>query len=226
MIWSVESDPSPVRDAVREHLRGQLQGDVGGRITHPSILDDVAAVVATAWQEDFRGTALPPGALSLMAVRTMWEVGEVDAARALMDGMTRQVDEAERLWELVEAGGPTLLACVGLGAGILRPSRTAIGGDSPCWTLDVTCLTSSAGHLAELDLPARLRHILARTAEIWDRAAGGGVLTIARPSRQASAHLARLIRDEVPGVCRLIFQRIQADRGWGRCPAVYRQALL
>lgn len=225
MIWKAEPAESCTRDAVREHLCHHLGEHIGGRITHPGVLEDVAAVLATAWQQDFNGLPLPPGSIFLMAARTMWGVGEVEAARALTYAMTPEAEEADVLLGLVKAGGPSLSACVGIGGGMVRPSRSAVSGDGPCWTLNLTCLSSSAGDLAELALPARVNRILTRTAEIWDETGGTGVLGISRPLAPGRVHLNRLFREEIPGICRRILERIQPERGWHRIPAICRLEL-
>jgi hypothetical protein len=225
MIWRADTTGGCCPDAVREHLRGQLMDQVGGRLSNPTLLDDVAAALAATWRNDLQGIALPPDSLLLMAARTLWRVGEPDAARALTDGVAGEVDASRRLLELVEAGGPTLSACIGLGSRVLRPARMAAAGGGPCWTLDLAGLTTPSGELAELGVPVRVRRILTRTAEIWDRTDGGGVLGIARPPPRAASHLARLIRREIPDLCRLVLERLQADRGWIRCPSVCRLGL-
>ena len=79
-------------------------------------------------------------------------------------------------------------ACLCLGAGLLRPSRSALGGNRPCWKLDPFCLAARAGDLAELSLPARLRQLLVRTAEVWDGADGDGLLPVLKEPRRW-AHL-------------------------------------
>lgn len=225
MIWQASSPGGGDHAAMCAYLRAQLADWTRGRLLERSRLDDVAAVVAVAWRQDLRGIPLPPDALALMAARALWRIGEREAVRALAEGLSGASGDAGRLLELVESGGPSLPACIGLGARVLRPARSASAGADPCWTLELAGLTTPAGDLAEIGLPVRVRRVLAGTAEIWDRTSGGGWLGIARPPPGAADHLARLIRRDLPGLCRLVLARLQAERGWTRCPAVGRAGL-
>ena len=225
MIW-IEDDVA-VRDgeAIQVYLRKELES-AADCVVHCELLEEVAIGLAVAWTNEFRGMPLPSVTLSLLASRILWRIGEEDAAQAMLLSVAERKGVALSLLEVVKSGGLSIPACFCLGAGIVRPSASALDRMRPVWILNLPRLIVAAGPLVEFGLLKRIRVALEQVAEVWDESSGCGVLGIPRIPGEALSHLVYVGREEVPGWCRAMLNRIQVERGWKTCPEVRYTGLI
>ena len=219
MIWVEETVSVREGAAMQVYLRKELES-AADYVMHRELLDEVARGLAAAWINEFRGMPLPSATLSLLASRILWRIGEEDAAQTMLFKVAEEEGVAQSLLEVVKSGGPSISACFSLGAGIVQPSATALDRLRPIWVLNLARLIAAAGPLVEFGLLKRIRVVLKQVAGVWDDSLGCGALGIPQIPGETLSHSVRVVREEVPGWCRAILDRIQVERGWKTRPEV------
>ena len=219
MIWIEEKVSVDEGLAMQAYLRRELE-DAANSVMHQEWLDEVAMGLAAAWMNEFRRMPLPSATLSLMATRILWRLGEEDAVQAMLRKVAEEKGVVRSLLDVVKSGGPSVPACFSLGAGIVRPSTSALDGMRPIWILNLERLITAAGPLVEFGLLKRIRVVLEQVAGVWDGSLGCGALGIPRIPGDTLSHSVRVVNEEVPAWCKAVLDRIQVERGWKMRPDV------
>lgn len=196
-----------------------------GREPDEALSAEVAFAVAETLVNECGSILVRRSDLTFLIAKSLWSVGEDVRARSCfeklhtgnplsIDAVCNQ-DSSLLIWQ----------AC--FSRGLLRELPQAPGGGAT-WVLDCAKLEAALGMTMELALTNALNAILSRSAFIWDRTRGHGLLGLRRLSAfsQQPGRLHSKFRHDVLSLCRERLELLHAIRHWDATPDVIHWELL
>ena len=207
MIWSEQESSGDSREALCRHLVSEIAAAYGD--SAPEHVAEVAQAVAaycTQHQDVFSASS---EYVAFLVSRALRAVGEDHAALAFSsDRQSPAVETAAQFRDV-----PPALWSV-FASRLVRPSRWLVDEGKVIWVFDLSRFRFDADLSLELAFHQAIRSILYAVAEIWDQAAGSGILGL-----RGVAKCGRSVAD-VQTLCRDLLERIGEERKWQSAPRV------